>query len=707
MDRDGRARRADWPRCRSSPPDLPAVGARRARGTRLSVAALLGALARGVEPGRADRRRLAPADRRSGGGASERLAVAGRTRIADGRPERVAEILAEHGLTLEQWRAGLGDVIGVPGEPLPGVGAGRADPARSGAAPSRDPHPVPRSARGRRRRDCPTGWTPTSPGVSTRASGIGWPPPPATSTLGRLRTDRRDGPPRPGSRPRPATTRGQRTAADAGRRRAGHRTTRSSPPTRAATGRRCGPRIPWSARLLATVWRQWRETTAELCRRIAADLPEVCPGAEVARIELSAGDQHCGGRGVARLRLSDGTSVFLKPRSDGLHRSARRPCWIGSTRPGHRSGSALRTAFRTSSSAMGTRGYGRSRSADCPRRAPVSTPTSGGPARLLRVLQAMGATDLHHENFIPTTHLPVLVDLETAVGPGPRCARQQPDDAVPARGCRTPPGRQAWSPASSPVPRAGRGRHRRTGRSGRDRATPYAVRMLVPDDRRARSCAAPAHRWSTAAPCRRAPGEPVALRGHEQALIDGYADAQRRLEPHTAWPPTAPPTSALEPNPRPRGPVRGPADPDLRPPAAQSTAPAALVDGVEREFVLELLYRADRHRPAGPDRLRGRRRCASSTCRCSPSRSTGPTWSATAGWSSRTPSPRHPTTRTRDRLRAVGDPRLITSTTCARRCSRWTRTAVRGPVGPRPASETESKSASAGTSDADRPVGPR
>src|SRR5664280_3194931 len=41
------------------------------------------------------------------------------TRIADGRPERVAEILAEHGLTLDQWRSGLRDVTAVPGEPPP------------------------------------------------------------------------------------------------------------------------------------------------------------------------------------------------------------------------------------------------------------------------------------------------------------------------------------------------------------------------------------------------------------------------------------------------------------------------------------------------------------------------------------------------------------------------------------------------------------
>ena len=37
---------------------------------------------------------------------------------------------------------------------------------------------------------------------------------------------------------------------------------------------------------------------------------------------------------------------------------------------------------------------------------------------MLRVMQALGATDLHHENFVPAADQPVLVDLETVIGPG-------------------------------------------------------------------------------------------------------------------------------------------------------------------------------------------------------------------------------------------------------------------------------------------------
>ncbi|HZM67638.1 MAG TPA: DUF4135 domain-containing protein [Nakamurella sp.] len=515
------------------------------------------------------------------------------TRIADGRPERVAEILAEHGLTLDQWRSGLRDVTAVPGEPPPRW-ARDALTLLAMVGHDTGPHRVPRlrEVAGEGLPD----WVDPDQPWRFHPGFRDWMALASADVLTWTKTA-------------PIADRArEELVLDLARR----QLMVSGPLLMAAAAGRpaddplfaADPRGDWEslwfthpvvARLLATVWRQWRETTAELCGRITADLPSVAPGVEVARIELSAGDQHCGGRGVARLWLSDGTSVFLKPRSDGLHRVLG-PLLARVDAAGTPLGISPALSLPEIIERDGYTWAREVPAGECRDDAAVNAYFRRAGA-LLRVVQAMGATDLHHENFVPAADLPVLVDLETVVAPGPR--RSAPaDDRLAERLSDTPGPTSMVTSAISGQP----------GRTSADigslagpfqALTPYGVRTLV------RTAVGPELR-STRAPLvngaalpRRA-GLPVALRGHEEALIDGYAEAHRRLaslatDTATATPADHPGAVVAEPA------VRFVARPTriYARLLVQSTAPSVLVDGVEREFVLELLYRATGTAPRG------------------------------------------------------------------------------------------------------------
>lgn len=517
-------------------------------------------------------------------------------RIADGRPDRVAEILAEHGFTLDQWRIGLGGVAVRPGEPLPAwVSDALMLLDLVGTEPG--PHVVPllREVVGDGLPDWVDGDQPWRfhPGFRDWLAAAGR----AVDTWS-------------AAAPMSETAKGD-LVLDLARRQLGvagpllMQAAAARPAAEPLFG--SDPRSDWAtlwtthpvvARLLATTWRQWRETTAEVCGRISADLPTLLPGVEVVQVELSAGDQHCDGRGVSRLRLSDGTSVFLKPRADRLYQL------LG----------AVLTRVDDHGPALG---IGPARS--LPRiiekdgytwvlEVPAGDCADAGPAvdkyfrragALLRVLQALGATDLHHENFVPTSDLPVLVDLETAISPGP-LRTAPPEDAISQRLWDTPGPTSMVTSAVSGAP--GMTAADIGALAGPTQArTPYWVRTLV-------QTAAGPELQATRAPMengRALPtvaGRPVSLRGHEQALLDGYADAGQRLAALATADAT---TKDL----LPEGISGSEQAPLVRFVARatrtysrlllQGTAPAALVDGVERELVLELLYRATGTAPAG------------------------------------------------------------------------------------------------------------
>ena len=322
-------------------------------------------------------------------------------------------------------------------------------------------------------------------------------------------------------------------------------------------------------------------TTAELAARIRTDLPNLRPATEVLRIDLSAADQHDRGRGVARLRLSDGTSVFLKPRSDGCT-----ACWPGAG-GGRQRGRAPRAPAADSARARWVRPRGGGRAPDCGDEAAVIAYFHRAGA-LLRVLQALGATDLHHENFVPADG---PADRPgDGRGPGPlrsaRAGQGLPPDPVLAARLPDTPARPAWSPVSSGRP-AARGRHRGPGRSG-DRADAVRGPDLVPGPEGPRRQRTPL-----------ANGAALPTRGGRRSPCTGTSrtcsTGSRR--PSDRWS-RCRREAADEQRTDPGGPVRARPTRTYARLLQQSLAPDALTDGVERELVLHRLYRAD-DAPAG------------------------------------------------------------------------------------------------------------
>lgn len=178
---------------------------------------------------------------------------------------------------------------------------------------------------------------------------------------------------------------------------------------------------PMVARLLATCWRQWEAASTELLLRTAADLGELAPKATVTGIDLGAGDRHGDGRAVAALTLDTGERLYYKPKASGPERTLAA---VYGALDAHCAPSGSTTAEPVLNLQLPV-GY--PRDGYCWTRE-VSRESCTNPEQVssyfhragaaLRVLQTLGATDLHHENFVPTASQPVLVDTETAIGPG-------------------------------------------------------------------------------------------------------------------------------------------------------------------------------------------------------------------------------------------------------------------------------------------------
>lgn len=552
-------------------------------------ALVLGILARASSPGE----RIAGGWLRAGDPATAHERLAGwMQKVADGRGDAIADILDELGHTLDEWCAGLADATVVAGEPLPEW----AEHAVTlfgllGTRPEADPAQVPllREIAG----DGLPEWVdPEQPWrfhrgfhdwlAAAEEAVDGWcagtPITPAARRDLLLDLARRmlvvTG-------PLLMQVAGTRPAAQelfAGDLRADWLEIWSG--------------YPVAARLLATAWRQWRLCTLELCGRVAADLPELRPGLQVRRLGLSAGDQHDDGRTVARLELSDGSSIYLKPRWDGLHQvlgalldlvdAAGEPLGVNGSQ-------ALPDIVERD-------GYvwaGEVPAADCD-----SAEQVAGYFRragvLVRVAQAVGATDLHHENFIPTAQLPVLVDLETVVAPG-ILATLPAEDRLTARISDSP---GPTSMVTSVI-------DGRPGRSSLDigalagpteMLTPYAVPQLT-NSEAGPGLGMQRVPMGNGSALPHLAGQPVGLRGFEQSLIDGYAAADDRLTALARGPAMAAVVAPGGPEPVVRMVVRA-----TRVYAGllqQSTGPAVLTDGVDREMVLHRLFRAIGSAPRG------------------------------------------------------------------------------------------------------------
>ena len=175
---------------------------------------------------------------------------------------------------------------------------------------------------------------------------------------------------------------------------------------------------PVLLRLLATLVRQWLETTGELVRRLAEDLPEIrrelrpaAGGGRVAAIEGDLSDPHNFGRSVHFVRFEDGTSIVYKPKDlrldvawhaliERLNRAGP-PVTLKAVHTIARDGYGW-TEFIEHSGCAGRDDYARFF-----RRA----------GAWLALLHVFVATDMHQENMIACADHPVPIDLETILQP--------------------------------------------------------------------------------------------------------------------------------------------------------------------------------------------------------------------------------------------------------------------------------------------------
>jgi type 2 lantibiotic biosynthesis protein LanM len=175
---------------------------------------------------------------------------------------------------------------------------------------------------------------------------------------------------------------------------------------------------PVLLRLLATLVRQWLDTSHEFIGRFAADLPTIRrdllrTGANdrVAAIERDLSDPHNGGRSVHIVRFGDGAHIVYKPKDLRLdvawHRLIER---LNRADPPV----ALRAV-----STIARDGYGWSEYIDhaaCAneRGFPLFFQRAGA---WLALFHVFAATDLHQENMIACGDHPVPIDLETILQP--------------------------------------------------------------------------------------------------------------------------------------------------------------------------------------------------------------------------------------------------------------------------------------------------
>ncbi len=178
-------------------------------------------------------------------------------------------------------------------------------------------------------------------------------------------------------------------------------------------------------RLIATITRQWIDTTRELIERLAADLPSIragllagAPETKVAGIDGGLSDPHNGGRSVRIVVFENGARVVYKPKD--LRVDAALHALVG--RLNRAAPPLALRAVRT----IGREGYGW-----CEFIEHASCADEEGlelyfrrAAAWLALLHCLAATDMHHENFIAHGDYPMPLDIETIL----QASTQDPDD---------------------------------------------------------------------------------------------------------------------------------------------------------------------------------------------------------------------------------------------------------------------------------------
>jgi type 2 lantibiotic biosynthesis protein LanM len=177
---------------------------------------------------------------------------------------------------------------------------------------------------------------------------------------------------------------------------------------------------PVLLRLLATLARQWLDTSREFVGRLAADLPAIRSGllrgsadSRVVAIERDLSDPHNAGRSVHIVRFGDGAHIVYKPKDLRLdvawHRLIERlnradpPVALKAVRTIARDGYGW-SEFIDHAACEDERGF------------PLFFQRAGAWLALFHVFTA---TDLHQENMIACGDHPVPIDLETILQPSP------------------------------------------------------------------------------------------------------------------------------------------------------------------------------------------------------------------------------------------------------------------------------------------------
>jgi type 2 lantibiotic biosynthesis protein LanM len=171
---------------------------------------------------------------------------------------------------------------------------------------------------------------------------------------------------------------------------------------------------PVLLRLIATITRQWINTTREFMLRLDADLPTIQrdifhanADSRVAKVEGDLSDPHNGGHSVQIVSFEDGSRVVYKPKDLRLDAA-----WYAVVERLNRAGPPLELkAVR----AISRDGYGWTefiQHAGCDNQDGCKRYFRRAGA-WLALLHCFAATDMHQENMIASGDHPVPIDLET------------------------------------------------------------------------------------------------------------------------------------------------------------------------------------------------------------------------------------------------------------------------------------------------------
>jgi type 2 lantibiotic biosynthesis protein LanM len=192
---------------------------------------------------------------------------------------------------------------------------------------------------------------------------------------------------------------------------------------------------PVLLRLIATLCRQWLDTSAELVTRIGADVAAIrhdllhhCADGQVTRIADTMSDPHNGGRSVHLIEFGGGSRVVYKPKDLRVD-----VVWHGLVERLNGAGAPvdLRTARAVARDGYGWTEY--VEHAGCADDEEVSRFFRRAGA-WLAIFHCFATADMHHENVIASGEHPVPIDLETLLQTGvdghPTTAYQEAKSAI-------------------------------------------------------------------------------------------------------------------------------------------------------------------------------------------------------------------------------------------------------------------------------------